>query len=177
MNISSYRQRLPAITPYSAKLSLALLGLAVTAGVIIALYIDRTRLYSIPAQPLLEERQFIISELTLAALADPAARDKQNPPLKQSKVYRATDLLALQVTTHQAVTSPVQINARLVTQTGAIIEMDPPSITLPPGKSTFCCWQVEQEGEYLLQLFRPEGIISTAPLTIRRGSGAPQFNF
>lgn len=154
---------------------LAFLALAVVAGILGAQWYDRVRLQR-TVEPALEGKQTIIAEIVLAALADPATRDQENPPLQQHPTYTTQDLLALRITTQAGVTSPVQMGARLLTEAGTVVELDPPSMTLPPGQSTFCCWQVEAAGTYTLQLFRPEGIITTIPLTIRPALTQPRAN-
>lgn len=158
-------------TLFKKRIVLALLALAVAAGVLLAQWINVRILREAPDTSLQQGQQAIISEIILAALIDPNQREQANPALRQSASYTTTDFLALRITTRPEVTTPIELGARLRTEAGTIVELEPPSMTLPPGQSTFCCWQVDQEGTYTLQLFRPEGTITSIPLRIRRPSG------
>lgn len=156
---------------FRRRIILALVGLAVVAGILLAQWIGKRTLHETNQDISQSGPQNIISEIVLAALVDPNQRDRQDPALQQSTYYTTANFLALRITTRPEITSPIQLNARLRTDSGSIVELDPPSMTLPPGESTFCCWQVVQEGTYTLQLFRPEGIITSIPLRIRQASG------
>lgn len=150
---------------YRSRIFLALFALAAIGGILLAQWISTQRLKNVSTSTT-NVRQTIISEIILAALTDPSRRAEKAPPLRQSNTYTTDNLLALRITTEPSITSPIQLGARLLTEKGLIVELDPPSFTLPPGVSTFCCWQVAQAGVYTLQLFRPEGIITSIPLTI-----------
>lgn len=148
-----------------------LLGLAAVGGILIAQFIEKRALQT-GAGPDIPEGQAIISEIILAAVANPSRRQEDNPPLRQHAMYSTADYLALRITTLPTITTPIQLNARLLTASGSVIELNPPSFTLPPGQSTFCCWQISDEGTYTLQLFRPEGTVTTFPLRIRKAGGS-----
>lgn len=156
---------------FRPRIILALLALAAVSGVLLAQYIGRIRLQQVE-ETVIPGRQAIISEIILAGLADPTRRDEPNPPLRQTPTYTTKDYIALRITTLPEITKPIQMGARLLTDKGAIIELDPPSFTLPPGQSTFCCWQIPEAGTFTVQLFRPEGIITTIPIKIRQASEA-----
>lgn len=158
-------------TFFQKRIAVALIALAIVGGILIAQWVNTRILRESVEAPTQESQQAIISEIILASLIDPNQREQENPALRQSASYTTADFLALRITTRPEVISPVQLGARLRTEAGAIVELDPPSMTLPPGQSTFCCWQVMQEDTYTLQLFRPEGIITSIPLRIRKASG------
>ncbi|MBI1833942.1 MAG: hypothetical protein HYR90_03910 [Candidatus Andersenbacteria bacterium] len=150
----------------SSKIIASLLALAVIAGILGAQWLSK-RDAQIVDEPIANV-QTIITEILLARLADPTQREEPNPVLTRELRYTTADLLALRVTTRPDIIQPIQIGARLLTPEGRIVELDPPSMTLAPGQSTFCCWQVAEPAIYTLQLFRPEGIVSTIPLEVRK---------
>lgn len=148
---------------------------ALAIGVLLAIWIERRN-----SNPQIindtSSTQTIISQIVLAKLADPKQSKEDNPSLKQDILYTTEDYIALRVTTQPSITKSIQMGARLLTREGRIVELDPPSMTLPPGESTFCCWIIDEPNEYTLQLFRPEGIISSIPLKIRKALSAPARN-
>lgn len=159
---------------FTAKMTLAILAAVIIVGILVAQWIDRRSLDTAPESP--HAPQTIIAQIVLAALADPAQKEMQNPQLRQSPQYTTQDHLALRVTTQSHVQEPIEINARLLTLERRVVELDPPSMTLQPGVSTFCCWQIQMPGSYTLQLFRPEGIITSIPVTIKQGAVIPRAN-
>lgn len=118
-------------------------------------------------------RELVIAELTLGTPLDPAERVKKNPKLRQAPAYTTADPLALRVTTEKSVTRPFTVSVRLLTPAGNVVELTPSQVTLAPGTSAFCCWQVEQAGTYTLQIFRPEKVITSLPLLIEQAITRP----
>ncbi len=123
----------------------------------------------------------IISEIQFGALLSPVEADKLNPRIQQKQFYTTSDRLVMRLTTTPEVTEPFEVAVRLLTPSGSIVELNPPSATFTPGTSSFCCWQITKEGTYTLQIFRPEKTVSTIPLVIQKGtepgpSGKPNYN-
>lgn len=113
-------------------------------------------------------REIIITNL-LVGTVDESQITAKNPSVVTKPSYFSNEPIAIKIEATENFTDPIQINARLLTSTGAVVELDPPSIMLqPPGNNTFCCWVVSQPGEFSLQLFRPEKIITTVPIKIRQ---------
>lgn len=154
-----------------SKIFLALTGLAIVGGVLIAQYFDNQRLTDVSTTTS-GSQENLISEIVLAALKDPAQAGRENPALVQSGTYTTNSLLALQITTEESVENPLQFTARLLNPTGAVVPLDPPSFTVKPGTSIFCCWQIDTPADYILQIFRPEGTITSIPVKVRQGSAA-----
>lgn len=123
----------------------------------------------------------IISEIQFGALLSPAEAEKQNPRIQQKQFYTTDDRLIMRLITTPQVTEPFEVAVRLLTPSGSIVELNPPSAQFTPGTSSFCCWHITKEGTYTLQIFRPEKTVSTIPLTIQKGlepgtSGKPNYN-
>lgn len=118
-------------------------------------------------------RQLVLQSIELGALEQQADPTALNPAMKPKLFYSFQDRLVLRVTTAPTVTDPVSLNARLLGSNGVIVELDPPTITLQPGISSFCCWQVQEEGDFTLQLFRPEKVVTSIPLKVEDVGRAP----
>lgn len=110
-----------------------------------------------------EGKQAIITEITIGV----PTSQKPNPSLEQKNTYTAGEAIAMRVTAGPEVKDPFEISVRLLTENGAVVALSPPTAKFSPGSSTFCCWHVAEAGQYTLQIFRPEGIVSTIPLTIQ----------
>lgn len=110
----------------------------------------------------------IISAIMIGALKSPAEAEALHPRLEQKSAYATDDRLVMRVTSESSVTESFEVGVRLLEQSGNVVELDPPSVTFQPGTSSFCCWQVAHEGNYTLQIFRPEKIISTIPLRVKK---------
>ncbi len=133
------------------------------------LYASRLQLSNQRTTNSREDQATIISEIKLGALQYPEAADKINPPIIQKPSYTTNDQLVLRVTTAPDVDRLIEVNARLLTLRGEVIELDPPAVEFAPGTNGFCCWQIEEPGEYTLQIFRPERVITTIPLKVIEG--------
>ena len=114
-------------------------------------------------------QETIVSEITLGALRSAEEANDVDPPLVQKPSYTTSDQLVLRITTAPEVERLVELNARLLTPAGEVVELDPSVVQFSPGTSGFCCWQVEEPGEYTLQIFRPERTITSIPLKIIKG--------
>ena len=123
-------------------------------------------------------RQLLLENIELGALEQQADPTALNPAMKPKLFYTLQDRLVLRVTAAPAVMEPVTLNARLLTKDGVIVELEPPTITLQPGVSSFCCWQMREVGDFTLQLFRPEKIVTSLPLKVEdvgQGPSLPVF--
>ena len=112
-------------------------------------------------------REIVIEEITLAGLRTPGEAANQNPALRTQSQYRTGEPLALRIKTASGIRDDVQISVRLLKEPGGIKQLSPSSISLSPGISTFCCWQIDEPGQYTLQIFRPDRQNTSLPLQIR----------
>lgn len=115
----------------------------------------------------------IITEITIGTPLTAEEARRPDPKLRQELAYNVNQPIALRVKLNPQITEPVQVGVRLITEQGKIIELDPSKITLAPGATTYCCWQIIQPDSYLMQIFRPEKTITSIPLLIRQGFSAP----
>lgn len=147
----------------------ALLALIATVIIVVGVwYAARVRLQEDNSVVTSLTSDTVISEIRFGALASTEEAKKPNPRITQKSSYATNEPLVMRITTTLGVEEDFQIGVRLVTQAGAIVELNPPSATFQPGTSSFCCWQVPKEGAYTLQIFRPEKTISTIPLIIQK---------
>ncbi|MDP3997440.1 MAG: hypothetical protein U1C49_01715 [Candidatus Andersenbacteria bacterium] len=87
--------------------------------------------------------------------------------IKETKDFYTTDQIGLRIMAEADSGQKAVMPARLLNSAGQITNLSPNQITLSGGENRFCCWQVEESGEYVLQLFKPGGGITTLPLTVR----------
>lgn len=152
------------------RIVIGLLILTAGIGVLIAQWIDsRNQPTATSSKP----KQNLVSEIILATLVDPTKANTPNPQLRQFSSYTTADPIALRITTQPSITVPLQFNARLLTTNGSVVNLAPSTFVAQPGQSIFCCWQIDQPGDYTLQIFRPEGSITSIPFTIRAASSIP----
>ncbi len=111
-------------------------------------------------------REIQISKLTIGAAISADEAKRKDPRIAIRDSYSVSDFLALQVETAKNITTPISLSVRLITEQGSVKQLSPSSLTLPAGSSTFCCWQIPEKGKYRLQIFRPEGTVTSIPLTI-----------
>ena len=171
-----------AMAKKDRKTPLVIIGVGVVAivGIMAGLYWqreDRNTITNVSDG----SREIMLSEITIGTLQRAEDATRENPPLFQQSTYSGGALLGMRVITQPNVVKPIEIAVRLLQKSGAIIELDPSSATFAPGTSTFCCWELPKDsGDYTLQMFRPDGIISTFPLRINgngpAGGVAPIIN-
>lgn len=140
-------------------------GIAVLAGFIVAWRLELSPREN-QITPAGQDRSLILTEITLATLADPAEASRPNPRLLQKRRYKVDQPLALRVTADSSVKEPFEVGARLVSDSGQIVPLNPSRVMLAPGTSTYCCWQVDKEGTYTMQILGAEKILSSISLTI-----------
>lgn len=114
----------------------------------------------------------IITEITVGTPLNAEEAKRPDPKLRQATAYEINQPLALRIKLNPQIQEPVQVGVRLLTEQGTIVELDPSKVTLAPGTTTYCCWQVDRPDTYLMQIFRPEKTITSIPLIIRPGFGA-----
>ena len=115
----------------------------------------------------------VISEIQLGALVSPEEASAQHPRFIQKEAYTTDDALVMRITSTPQAPDRFEVGVRLLTPAGSVVQLTPPSATFTAGTSSYCCWNIEQAGEYTLQIFRPEKTVSTLPLTIRAAQKQP----
>lgn len=115
----------------------------------------------------------VFSDLRIGTVVRESFATQKNPPIKQKSDYTTKDLIMLQGTTSDGVTSPVTVTVRIRDTALNIIPLSPDTITLDPGKNEYCCWNIStiQPGQYNMQVLRPDGIITNLPLKITPATG------
>lgn len=113
----------------------------------------------------------VFSDLRIGTVVRDSFATQKNPPIKQKSDYTTKDLIMLQGTTSDGVTSPVTVTVRLRDDALNIIPLSPDTVTLDPGKNEYCCWNVPTVGAYNMQVLRPDGIITNLPLKITPATG------
>lgn len=146
-------------------LLVVILGLVVLGGVWTAIWVERRGAPQV--QEGSEDSSAIITEITLAGLHSIQEETKENPVLRQKTVYQTGEPLALRITTAEGVREPVEVSVRLLDPNGGIHDLSPSSATFQPGTSTFCCWRISEPGKFTLQIFRPERVVTTIPITVQ----------
>ncbi|OGY37225.1 MAG: hypothetical protein A3E36_01355 [Candidatus Andersenbacteria bacterium RIFCSPHIGHO2_12_FULL_45_11b] len=113
----------------------------------------------------------VFIDLRVGTVVRESFASQKNPPIKQKSDYSTKDLLMLQGTTADGVTSPVTVTVRLRDAAQSIIPLVPESVTLDPGKNEYCCWNIPTVGNYTMQVLRPDGIITNLPIKIIPAAG------
>ncbi len=113
----------------------------------------------------------VFSDLRVGTVVRESFATQKNPPIKQKSDYSTKDLIMLQGTTSDGVTTPVTVNVRLRDTAQSIIPLNPDSVTLNPGKNEYCCWTIPTVGDYTMQILRPDGIVTNLPIKITPATG------
>lgn len=93
--------------------------------------------------------------------------------LQQRPEYDPAEPIALRVTADIPSGNSAQLSVRLRDAAGAITSLSPGTLTIQNGTSGYCCWVIDEPGDYTLQISRPSGPLSSLPLTIRAGRREP----
>ncbi len=134
------------------------------AGIIFAFFIPSDT-SSPDTQPVGNQpSQFLDLRLGTPVRAEFASQ--KNPPIKQKSEYTVKEPIMLQGTTTSSATQPVEVTVRLVNELNTVVPLSPGSVTIQPGTNSFCCWNIESPGEYVIQIFRPDGVITRLPIRI-----------
>lgn len=113
-----------------------------------------------------DSSSLLISKITVGAALSADEAQRKDPRFSVRDTYTISDKLVLDVETTKNVTTPLSLSVRLVTEEGTFKQLSPSTLTIQPGKTTFCCWQIPERGKYRLQIFRPEGTVTSIPLSI-----------
>lgn len=156
-------------TLYSWKGLFAGAVFAVIIGVIMGLIVN--------LQPARHEegRVFRLEEVILGTpVTPPAAGTVWNPAdrLTSKKTYATNDPLALRVVSREPAEQPIVLTARLLREDGSLEALEPSTITVLGGTGGYCCWHIDQQGKYKLQIFSGEQAPFVLPVTVT----APQRN-
>lgn len=163
---------------YSRQTRYLALAIVLAAAVIAGIWYAKTiRLEEQNAARTIVPTDRVIASIMIGALKSPAEAEDLNPRLEQKSAYTTDDQLVMRITSEPAVREPFEVGVRLLEQSGKVVEIEPPSVTFQPGTSSFCCWQVTTEGNYTLQIFRPEKVISTIPLVVKQAFGSGGANY
>ena len=103
-------------------------------------------------------------------------RQADGSTIKTRDYYYPNEPLALRVERRQ-LSQPVSLNARLLSEDQSVVPLNPSRVTIPANETLFCCFAEPPEGKYTLQLFRPDGVTTNIPLTIRPARSAPGGSF
>ncbi len=108
----------------------------------------------------------LFSDLRLGTPVRPEFANQENPPIKQKTEYTILEPIMLRGTTTDAATDTLSLDVRLVDSKSKIISLDPGTVSLEPGTSSYCCWVVNTPGQYTMQIFRPDSVVTTLPIKI-----------
>lgn len=114
----------------------------------------------------------LFSDLRLGTPVRASFATQKNPPIKQKMDYTVKEPIMLQGTVIPSVTNPITVSVRLVDSASKITELQPASITLGPGTTSYCCWTISTPGTYTVQVLRPDSITTALPITITRDLSA-----
>ncbi len=107
-----------------------------------------------------------ISDLRIGTPVRPEFASQQNPPIKQKTEYTVHEPIMLRATTADDAEDAVSVQVRLINETSSIVSLNPSTVSFEPGTNSFCCWTVDTPGQYTMQVFRPNGAVTTLPLKI-----------
>lgn len=142
------------------------------SGIVFAFFIPTKQTTPVAEQGQTSDQQPLFSDLRLGTPVRPEFATQPNPPIRQQSEYSVQDLIMLQGTTTPAATGPVEITARLVDEKSTIIPLSPNTVTLQKGTSSFCCWTISTPGQYTIQLFRPDSVVTRLPIRIVKDFGS-----
>ena len=108
----------------------------------------------------------LFSDLRIGTPVRAEFATQKNPPIKQKSEYTASELIMLRGTTTSAATKPVEVTVRLVDEKSSITSMSPSKVTLDVGTNSYCCWTIKTPGQYIMQVFRPDSVVTRIPLKI-----------
>lgn len=114
----------------------------------------------------------LFSDLRIGTPVRASFATQKNPPIKQKMDYTVNEPIMLQGSVISSVTKPITVSARLVDSASKITELQPASITLGPGTTSYCCWTISTPGIYTVQVLRPDSITTALPITITRDLSA-----
>jgi hypothetical protein len=111
----------------------------------------------------------VIRDIVVAGLRDAEERADAEPRLRSSDSYEANELLAMRVVSTGSEHHTISLGVRLLTTSGNVKMLEPSQVRVATGRATFCCWQIDEAGNYTLQIFKPDRTITSIPLRIVQG--------
>ncbi|HLC48915.1 MAG TPA: hypothetical protein VJI96_00830 [Candidatus Andersenbacteria bacterium] len=140
-----------------------------TAGIVFALFLPSRGTEKIPTEEKPAGNQPpLFSDLRLGTPVRPDFATQVNPPIKQKTEYTVSEQIMLQGTTTSSAKEKVEVTVRLVDAKSTISNLSPSKITFSPGTNSYCCWTIKSPGEYVLQVFRPDSIVTRLPIKITK---------
>lgn len=133
-----------------------LVGGSLLAGAAIGLNANRETRQSMPRQPRIASFQ----------LGSYIERQDRPTVFEAKSRFSPKDRIALQVDWLGEDGQSLPLSVRLLDEKGRDQQLKPSSVSLAPGQTYFCCWQIAPAGEYTLQVFRPEGTLTALPLVV-----------
>lgn len=156
---------MPAIHNKKLSLFVIILGVVAIGGVLVATRIELGGKSSTNESG---ASKLIISEIILGTPSSSEELKKINPKLTQKTTFKTNEPIAMRISARQSSGDPISINVHLVEENGSIIPLNPATAMFTPPVSSFCCWKITMEGTYSLQIFGPQGLISTIPITVEK---------
>lgn len=138
------------------------------AGILFALFLPSRGTVSDTPEQKAGKQSPLFSDLRIGTPVRPSFATQKNPPIKQKGEYTVSEPIMLQGTTTSAATGPVEVTVRLVDEKSAIVSLSPSKATFGLGTNSYCCWTVKTPGQYTMQVFRPDSIVTRIPLRIVR---------
>lgn len=97
-------------------------------------------------------------------------KTKQNAPavFRPQNRFSTREKIALQVDWSSREKRDLSMAVRLRDENGSVQSMDPPNVLLSAGEKNFCCWQIDEPGNYTFQIFKPNGTMFLLPVEVYR---------
>lgn len=147
------------------------------AGTLFALFLPNRGTEQLPEAELPAGKQPpLFSDLRLGTPVRAEFAKQKNPPIKQKTEYTTSEPIMLLGTTTSSATKPVEVHVRLVNEQSTIISLKPASVTFDLGTNSYCCWKIETPGQYVLQIFRPDSVVTRLPIKIVKDFEAASNN-
>jgi len=148
------------------KIICIVLGLFI-GGALLALLLPSTGVELLPqAEQPVGKQPPLFSDLRLGTPVRPEFATQKNPPIKQKTEYTTSEPIMLLATTTSSATKPIEVSVRLVDEQSTIISLRPSTATFALGTNSYCCWNIKTPGQYVLQVFRPDSVITRLPIKI-----------
>ncbi len=142
------------------------------SGILFAFFLPKKEVAPASQNTQVSSTAHLFSDFRLGTPVRPEFATQSNPPIKQKAEYTIQEQIMLQGTTTSSATGPVEVTVRLVDEKSTITELSPSRVTLQKGTSAFCCWVIPTPGDYTVQIFRPDSVITRLPIKIVRDFGS-----
>ena len=148
------------------KITLIVTGIFI-AGIFFALFLPSRGTEELPqAEQPAGKQPPLFSDLRLGTPVRQEFASQKNPPIKQKTEYTTNEAIMLQGTTTQFASKPVPISVRLIDEKSNIISLKPSTATFALGTNSYCCWDIKTPGQYVMQVFRPDSVVTRLPIKI-----------